>query len=125
MSDMSDPEWDTHLRPLFTALTNGLRVSGALLDLLVQTRVLNYAERSIVDRVQPNTEEEKVRQMLELLRRKPAGTFDKFSVLEDSSIGHEKLAKRLRSGEGEDEGEKIQFLSFDSFMPHPFISLSI
>ncbi|XP_062521528.1 uncharacterized protein LOC134196429 isoform X2 [Corticium candelabrum] len=101
---MSDPEWDTHLRPLRTVLTNGLRVSGALLDLLVQTRVLDNEERSIVDRVYPNTEEEKVRQMLELLQRKPAGTFDKFcSVLEDSSIGREKLAKRLRSGEGEDE----------------------
>ena len=83
-----------HLPPFLTKFIKGVQVSGPLLDLLVQRGLLTFAERWIVDRVQPNIEEEKARQLQKLMLKKATGSFDKFSsVLEDSSIGHAELAK--------------------------------
>ena len=99
---MADPKWQTHLPPFLTKFIKGVQVSGPLLDLLVQRGLLTFAERSIVDRVQPNTEEQKARQLIELMLKKPTGSFDKFcSVLEE--IGYEGLARSLRSGVNDED----------------------
>ena len=83
--------------PLLTHLVQGVEVSGTLLDLLVQKGLLTLEDRSAVDKVQSNTEEDKVRRMLDILRKKPSGSFRKFcSGLQE--VGYKDLADRLRSG---------------------------
>ena len=91
-----DPKWQSHMPPRYTDLTTGLRVSGAVLDHLFQAGLLSPEERSRVDKVQPNTEGERVRCLLELLERKPPGSFEKFCNVLDKA-GHKHLADMLRS----------------------------
>ena len=92
-----DPKWKSHLPPVYSQLVDGVRVSGSLLDNLVESRLLTLPELSEVKQVLPNTEEYKARQMLELLCKKPPGSFDRFcSVLERVGYGH--LAVILQSG---------------------------
>ncbi|XP_062521538.1 uncharacterized protein LOC134196434 isoform X2 [Corticium candelabrum] len=96
-----DPKWQSHMRPRYSDLTTGLRVSGTVLDHLYQSGLLDSEGRSTVDKVQPNTEEEKVRCLLGLLEKKPPGSFENFcNVLEDDKVGYKHLALMLRSESG-------------------------
>ena len=96
---MADPKWETNMLPVYASLTQGLKVSGRLLDLLIQRGLLDLDERSGVDNVQPDTEENKVRYLLNTLRKKPRGSFEKFcTVLHLKEIGYKNLADLLRSG---------------------------
>ena len=93
-----DPKWQSHIRPRYSDLTTGLRVSGTVLDHLYQSGLLNPEERSTVDKVQSNTEEDRVRCLLELLEKKPPGSFENFcNVLEDDKVEYKHLAVMLRS----------------------------
>ena len=95
---MADPKWKTHLTPVYRTLVEGIRVTGPLLDNLVQDRLFTLSERSEVDHIQPSTEENKARHMVELLRKKEANSFDIFcSVL--GRIGYRHLANALLSGD--------------------------
>ena len=85
--------------PVYPSLTQGLKVSGRMLDLLIQRGLLDLDERSGVDNVQPDTEENKVQYLLNTLRKKPRGSFEKFcTVLQRKEIGYKNLADLLRSG---------------------------
>ena len=93
-----DPKWQSHMRRRYSGLIKGLRVSGTVLDHLYQSGLLDAEGRSTVDKVQSNTEHQKVRCLLELLERKPPGSFEKFcNVLEDDKVGYKHLAVMLRS----------------------------
>ena len=95
----SNLKWDKHLPSVYTKLVEGVRVSGRLLDNLVQSGLLTLSERAEVDQVQPATEDKKARHMVELLRKKPSdcNSFDRFcSVLQ--IVGYGQLANALRSG---------------------------
>ena len=93
-----DPKWQSHMRPRYSDLTTGLRVSGTVLDHLYQSELLDAKGHLTVNIVQPNTEEEKVRCLLGLLEKKPPGSFENFCyVLEDDRVGYKQLAARLRS----------------------------
>jgi hypothetical protein len=93
---MADPKWEKHLPPVYKILVEGVRVSGTLLNYLVQDGLLTLAERSQVDNVQPNTEEKKAHEMVELLRKKPPGSFDTFCLVLEK-VNYEQLADALRT----------------------------
>jgi hypothetical protein len=94
---MADPKWESHLPFVYLLLVEGVRVSGPLLDHLIQNGLLTFSERSEVDQVKAGTEEAKARCMVELLRKKPPGSFHRFcSVLQ--MVGYGQLADALQSG---------------------------
>ncbi|XP_062521743.1 uncharacterized protein LOC134196584 isoform X2 [Corticium candelabrum] len=91
-----DPKWQSHMQPRYPGLIEGLRVSGTVLDHLYQSGLLDAEGRSTVDKVQSNTEQGRVRCLLELLERKPPGSFEKFCNVLDK-VGYKHLAVMLRS----------------------------
>ena len=91
---MGDPKWKTHSRLVYRHLVEGVRVSGRLSDNLISEGLLDYEKASIIDKVQPNTEEQKARCMVQLLSKEPK-SYDRFcSVLR--KVGYKDLANKLR-----------------------------
>jgi hypothetical protein len=93
---MGDPKWQANSRLVYGSLVPGVRVSGRLLDSLIEEGLIDFEESSIIDKADPNTEEEKARCMVRLLAKKPQ-SYDRFcSVLRN--VGYNDLADRLQSG---------------------------
>lgn len=93
-ASMGDPKWK-NLRGLYSKLVS-VRVSGTLLDRLVDEGLFNLNERQEVDSVSPAVEDKKARRMIDILRHKPH-SFDRFCLIL-KELGHEELAEKLLSG---------------------------
>jgi hypothetical protein len=91
---MEAAKWQSCQSIIFDNFVPGVRVSGNLLDKLMSKGGLDFQERAMVDNVQPATEEQKARCLVDLLMKKEQ-TFDIFcSALDDA--GYKRLASNLR-----------------------------